>query len=225
MTAHSPMRARGTLRYRRRHRLPALALLVLLVAGAIFVWTRVFESAQDIEAATACPPPARSMPAAHTAGVPQKYDSLNRTDPVRPQEIDARILNANGQNKQATLIAEELTGFGIRKAEPGNDPLYPNYELKCHGQIRFGEAGTGAARTMSLIVPCAQLVRDDRQDASVDVALGSKFGDLTMTADAKQIIKQLRESPPPGQNGAAHPEGEASQVDSRRLNEARDVHC
>jgi hypothetical protein len=40
-------------------------------------------------------------------------------------------------------------------------------------------------------VPCAQLVRDNRQDASVDIALGSYSNDLGPTPIAKQVLTQL----------------------------------
>ena len=41
------------------------------------------------------------------------------------------------------------------------------------------------------VVPCAQLVRDNRQDASVDLALGAYSNDLAPTPAAKQVLTQL----------------------------------
>jgi hypothetical protein len=58
---------------------------------------------------------------------------------------------------------------------PANDPRFPDFDLHCYGEIRFGAAGQAAARTLSLAVPCAELVRDGRPDADVDLALGTKF--------------------------------------------------
>jgi hypothetical protein len=63
--------------------------------------------------------------------------------------------------------------------------------MRCFGQIRFGPNGEAAARTLSLVVPCAQLVRDNRQDSTVDLALGSYFTGLAPSSDATQVLAQL----------------------------------
>ena len=83
-----------------------------------------------------------------------------------------------------------------------------------------------AARTLSLIAPCAQLVRDEREDASVDFALGSRFDDIKATPEAKQILQQLENwVPQRDQQGSANQEVTPPQISKDLLAKARDVHC
>ncbi|MGW1678710.1 envelope integrity protein Cei [Saccharopolyspora sp. NPDC002376] len=228
--------ARGGRRagYRRRRPLPALLVLVCLVVAAGFLWTRVFDSVLDIEAATTCPPP--TPPTASPAGEPMpeqaplgsmlKRDALDSTNPIPPQDVQVRVLNGNGEARQATLVSSELASLGFAKGGADNDPSYVNYDLKCHGQIRFGAAGASAARTLSLITPCAQLVRDERPDASVDFALGKKFKDIKTTSEAKQVLQELENwVPQRDQQGGAHQEVSPPQISKDLLEKARDVHC
>jgi hypothetical protein len=63
--------------------------------------------------------------------------------------------------------------------------------MTCRGQIRFGANGESAARTVSLLAPCTQLVRDNRQDNTVDLAIGKNFTGVTASTQAQQALKQL----------------------------------
>ncbi|MDA3625399.1 envelope integrity protein Cei [Saccharopolyspora oryzae] len=228
--------ARGGRRagYRRRRPLPALLVLACLVVAAGFLWTRVFDSVQGIEAATTCAPP--TPPTAAPAGEPMpeqvplgtmlERDALNSTNPIPPQDVQVRVLNGNGESRQATLVGDELASLGFAKGGADNDPVYVNYDLKCHGQIRFGGAGVSAARTLSLIAPCAQLVRDERPDATIDFALGKKFKDIKTTSEAKQVLQELENwVPQRDQQGGAHQEVSPPQISKDLLEKARDVHC
>ncbi|MER7012988.1 envelope integrity protein Cei [Saccharopolyspora sp. NPDC000359] len=229
--------ARGGRRagYRRRRPLPALLVLACLVVAAGLLWTRVFDSVQDIETATTCNPPTppTAAPVADGEATEQvalgsmlKRDALDSTTPIPPQDVQVRVLNGNGESRQATLVSGELESLGFAKGGADNDPVYVNYDLKCHGQIRFGTAGAGAARTLSLIAPCAQLVRDGREDAAVDLALGSKFDDIKTTSEAKQVLQELENwVPQRDQQGGAHQEVTPPQIDKELLTKARDVHC
>lgn len=203
-------------------------MLVVLIVGAGFVWTRVFETVGNVDAATQCPMPAPAAPGAPppVTGQMQSRDALDRTSPVPPQDIQVRVLNGNGERRQAALVSEELTGLGFAPAGADNDPVYTRYDLKCHGQIRYGATGAGAARTLSLVVPCVQLVRDGRQDPSVDLALGSRFDDIRATAEAKQILQQLKNwVPQRDQQGSSHQEVSNPPIDSDLMEKARDVTC
>ena len=154
-------------------------------------------------------------------------NGLDQTSPARPQDVQVRVLNGNGESRQAALISDELTTFGFTKGGPAdNDPVYPRYDLRCHGQIRFGPAGAAGARTLSLVIPCAQLVRDERQGAGVDLALGSAFKDIKTTAEAKQVLEELRNwTPPRDQQGGARQEVRSPPINNDQLSEAREVHC
>ncbi|MER7082021.1 LytR cell envelope-related transcriptional attenuator [Saccharopolyspora kobensis] len=229
--------ARGGRRagYRRRRPLPALLVLACLVVAAGFLWTRVFDSVQDIEAATTCNPPTPPTAAPAAGEEPTEQvplgemlarDALDSTGPIPPQDVQVRVLNGNGESRQATLVSDELSSLGFAEGGADNDPVYVNYDLKCHGQIRFGGAGVSAARTLSLIAPCAQLVRDDRSDATVDFALGSKFDDIKTTSAAKQVLQELENwVPQRDQQGGANQEVTPPKIDEELLTKARDVHC
>ncbi len=204
-------------------------LLSVLIVLSGFMWTRVFETTDNVETATSCNVPGT---AGQTASVPVgamlPRDGLNGTSPLPPQDVAVRVLNGNGESRQAGLVSQELSsiGFGLG-GKADDDPVYPNYDLNCHGQIRFGGAGVSAARTLSLMVPCAQLVRDERQDARVDLSLGAEFDDIKSTSEAKQIMQELKNWVPQRdqQTGGAQQEVTPPQIDNNLLNTARDVHC
>lgn len=214
-------------RYRRRRPLPALVLLGALVLLSGLLWTRVFESVEDIETATRCnqPAPPTAAPVDGTSqsappplGKMLPRNALDNVAPVPPQQVKVRVLNGNGEVNQASLVSGVLTDLGFAEGgEPDNDPVYVNYDLNCHGQIRFGSAGAGAARTLSLIAPCAQLVHDGRTDDTIDFALGTEFNDIKSTSEAKQVMQQLK-SQSPGEDSKP-------KIDEELLAKARDVHC
>lgn len=256
------MRGRGRPRYKRRKPIPALIVLILLFGTSLFVWSKVFNTTRDLEAATACnlPGPAATAPPANGAppavgrqakgapsvnaappaaasgndappqkvGQPMARASLDRVDPVPASLTKVRVLNGNGQRGQASLVSEELTQLGFQNAaDPANDEVYPNADLKCNGQIRFGPNGAGAARTLSLIVPCAQLIRDQRQNDTVDLSLGKKFDGVKPTSDGKAALKQLDDwaQQQPAQHGGQQAQGSGPTVDNTLLAKARDVEC
>lgn len=224
----------GSSRYRRRRPLPALVLLVVLAVTAVFVWSRVLDQAGDVDAAIRCNPPG-NVPSASPDGTPAPalgtvlaHDALDRTDPVPVNEVHFRVFNASTQRNQARFVATTLVELGLQQAaEPDNDPVYPAQDMTCRGQIRFGAPGAGAARTLSLLEPCMELVRDDRQDATVDIAVGKKFSEVKPNTDARKVMDQLAawaEQQPDQQGGQVAEAGPPS-LDPANLAAARDVHC
>lgn len=220
-------------RYRRRRPLPALVLLIVLVVVSGFVWTRVLGSTETVEMATRCAPPGATSagPGSGTSvgtvtpelGRMLPRNALNGTSPIPPQDVQVHVFNSNGQSNQATLISKELSNLGFGKGgEPANDPVYSKLDLDCHAQIRFGSAGAGAARTLSLMAPCAQLVRDQRKSATVDLALGTEFEGIKTTQEAKQVLQQLKNRDGQGDRLS---DGGRSSIDRELLSQARDVHC
>lgn len=235
-TASTGQGPRGP-RYRRRRPLPALILLAVLVVLSGFVWTRVFESTESVEMATRCNVPGAEpgssearpgKPPTETAvGTMLSRSALDETTPVPPQDVSVRVVNANGKVNQATLVSEELTNLGFGQGgSPSNDSVYTEMNLKCHAQIRYGEAGAGAARTLSLIAPCAQLVRDQRSDASIDLALGSEFDGVKATQQGHRALQQLKNwaKQNRGQTGDRTQAADPG-IDPKLLSAARDVHC
>ena len=92
-------------------------------------------------------------------------------------------------------MAAQLGDLGFAEAAPpDNDPLYPDGDMECVGQLRFGPAGQGAASTLALVMPCAELVRDDRPDDTVDVAVGTGFSDVNPPRAVRDALDQLAAS-------------------------------
>lgn len=177
--------------YRRRRPWPAIVILVILATAGVVVWTHVLHQAGNSTVQASCPPPA-SAPADRPTVTPLAYTALDGVAPVAPDQVHVRTLNGTRQVGLAGRIALELRQYGFAQVgAPGNDPRYPAGDMTCFGQIRFGPNGAAEARTLSLLVPCAQLVRDDRQDATVDLALGSYSTDLAPSPEAVQVLHRL----------------------------------
>ena len=214
--------------------MPALLLILLLGSVAGMVWLTVLGSTESQGSDCPSPPP--------VAGAPPSGEVLDRTaldevPPAPPQLARLQVLNGNGHRGEASIVSAGLTDLGFRSAaEPANDPLHPTFELTCQGQIRFGAGGVPAARTLSLVVPCAELVRDLRPDDVVDLALGTDFTGLEPTAEARSVLTslvRLGQPAPPSeapQGGQAVQGGQAAAevqptIDPQQIVAARDVDC
>jgi hypothetical protein len=96
--------------------------------------------------------------------------------------------------------------------------------MECVGQVRFGPAGEGGASTVALILPCAEMVRDTREDDTVDVSVGTAFGDLNPVRAARDALDQLS-GPSAGTGDTASAPGPPPTVDPGVLAEARSRTC
>jgi LytR cell envelope-related transcriptional attenuator len=224
---------RGGQRYRKRRPLPAFLLILVLCIAATVVWLRVMSEDNEVTGAAHCAPPPTPTSAtkpgepAPTLGKPLEPNALDRTGPVAPASALVRVVNASSQRGLATLVTESLKALGFTQvADPANDAIYGD-KMACRAQIRFGAQGTAAARTISLLEPCAELIRDERQDATVDIVLGDKFDDLHPNRAAKTLIEQMNDfakQQPPTQGGLqANPPQQ--KLDSGLLASARNVKC
>lgn len=211
---------RGDEPYRRRRPLPAIAVLVVLAVAVVVVWVRVLGSDERTVTATACPPPAAPTAAADPAAAPVTPGTavdpsqLDSTPPAAPATVTVRVLNANGESGQAGTVSAQLGEYGFLPSpdgSAGNDTVYADQNLACVGQVRFGPAGVAAARTLGLVVPCAELVQDTRPDAGVDLALGTSFAELDPDPTALAVLTAL------GQDG--------TQVSEEQLTAARSTSC
>lgn len=178
-------------RYGRRRPVPALLVLVVLAIASALVWINVLHQADNSTAQARCPAGA-STPNGLPALTPLAYSALNNVTPAPPGQVRVRTLNGSTQVGFANRTDTQLQKLGfVSAAPPANDPRYPLGDMRCFGQIRFGPNGEPAARTVSLIEPCAQLVEDHRQDATVDLALGEYATDVAPTPDAQLVLAQL----------------------------------
>lgn len=186
--------------FRRRHTLPALITAGVLVAVVAITWAVALSRTSDAVLATACNLPAVGATGPDGEPVPQlgvRADGsiLRNSSPAPLWDTSVRVFNANGQSGQAAQVAAQLSDIGFAPApdnQVSNDPIYTSQNLACQGQIRYGEAGEAAANSVWLVMPCAELIRDERTDATVDVALGTLFNDLSPNADADALLKTLR---------------------------------
>ena len=174
--------------YRRRRHLPWVVLVAVLAVTAVGTWSVVLSRANGPSAAVACPPPVNGAPPGEVVEV----DALDAVPPVPPSAARVHVLNAGGQRGQANLVAAQLADLGFQEAAPPeNDPLHPNGKMECVGQLRFGPAGQGAARTLALVVPCVELVRDARTDDTVDLSVGTGFRDVDPPRAVRNALDQI----------------------------------
>lgn len=213
--------------YRKHKPLPALIVIGVLAVGAIVVWINAAVGKGDVDEAVRCDPPASPPPGVTFSTLP--HNALDDRAPVPPDKVAVKVLNASGTRGQGGITTTSLKELGFTGAgEPANDPAYENREAKCRGQIRFGENGLTAARTLSLVVPCAELVQDNRKDASVDLVTGTLFGDLRPRPEARQVLTQLADWSKAHQGGGGNEQSagaKAPVIDQTLLASARDVAC
>lgn len=202
--------------YRRRRRAPIIAVVSVLAVGAVVTWTVVLAGASGPGGPQVCPAPAAGGP----PGTLLESAALDAVPPAPPAEIPVRVLNAGGQRGQANLVAAQLGDLGFGEAEPpGNDPFFPDSDMNCVGQVRFGPAGEAGASTLSLLLPCAELVRDDRPDPSVDVSVGTGFGDVNPPRPVRDVLEALGSPSPAGEDSGDPPRP----PDPAVLSEARET--
>lgn len=171
----------------RRRRLPGLTMLAALGLVAALVWADLLQQEGDITNEVSCSPAP-----GETTATPVRYRALGDVAPLPPSQVEVRVRNSTSQSGLAARVTARLKLLGFTATPPDNDPLYPTGTMHCVGQIRFGPDGRSAARTLSLVAPCAQLVRDDRTDASVDLALGTGFISLEPNDEAREVLEHLR---------------------------------
>jgi hypothetical protein len=181
--------------FRRRNFLPGILLFVALAVVTLLVWVTALSQPPDVREATVCnaPPPAADP----TVPAPQLGDQVTRADmtdvtPAKLADTRIKVLNASGQGGQAAEVAGELRDLGFADPAAANDPIYANARLECQGQIRFGPSGRAAAAAVWLVAPCTELFQDQRSDDTVDLAIGTEFGELTHNDDIDAVLASLR---------------------------------
>jgi LytR cell envelope-related transcriptional attenuator len=172
-----------------RRRLPAIATIVVLAAAAAIVWTNLLTEDRSLTSGVSCP---QAPATAHLSPLP--YGALRDVRPSPPRKIAVLVRNSTSRHDLAARVAARLQLLGFAEsAPPDNDPVYRTDGMYCVGQIRFGPNGRAAARTVSLVAPCAQLVRDDsRTDSIVHLVVGTDFTALSPNGRARDVLRALR---------------------------------
>ncbi|MCG7597954.1 envelope integrity protein Cei [Mycobacterium sp. C3-094] len=180
--------------FRRRNFLPGALMFAALAVAAMLVWVIALSQPPDVqEVATCNPPPAPADPNAPTPTLGEQVSRSAMTDvtPAKLADTRIRVLNASGQGGQAAEVAGALRDLGFNEPEAANDPVYANGRLQCQGQIRFGPAGRAAAASLWLVAPCTELFQDQRQDDTVDLAIGTDFTELAHSDDIDAVLASL----------------------------------
>ncbi|MEV4123692.1 envelope integrity protein Cei [Nocardia sp. NPDC049707] len=207
----------------RRRNQPWLILVGVLLLICTVVWIKALTTEDSSGTAMACnsPGPATDAKSPEPAPLGQRVGQSRLTD-VEPAPLASskvRVLNANNKSGQATHIASALGDLGFAGApgqQFGNDTVYVNGDLNCTGQIRFGVNGRPAAASVQLVAPCAELIEDQRNDDTVDLVLGSVFGEsLRPSPDAEEVLKSLKNPAPGG----------SPSIDPKLLSAARVARC
>jgi len=198
----------------------------VLALGAIVVWVNAVIAKGDMDEAVRCDPAANPPPG--TVFTPVPHNALDDRAPIPPDKVAVKVLNASAVRGKGSIATTSLKELGFTgTAEPANDPAYEGRAAKCRGQIRFGENGKTAARTISLVVPCAELIQDNRKDAGVDLVTGTLIGDIQPRPETRQILTQLAEWSKAHQGGSNEQAAgtKAPVLDQTLLASARDVPC
>ena len=217
---------RGARPYRKHRPLPALALITVLGVLTAVLWLTVAMDKSSIDDEIRCEP----APAAQ-AGVtftPLPHGALRGTAPLPPAQVQAQVLNAGSVLGQAGRTTEKLGELGFTQlAKPANDPAYREQQADCHGQIRFGTNGRAAARTLSMLDPCLELVKTNRRDAGVDLVLGTEFRDLHLSNAAQKVLDKLKSWAAQHQDTAGGKQAAAAKpsIDPKLLHNARSGDC
>ncbi|WP_255375665.1 envelope integrity protein Cei [Saccharomonospora sp. CUA-673] len=218
--------------YRKHKPLPALIVVAVLGITASVIWINAVSNTVDLEEAMRCTPSAQ--PPEGVTYDPQPYDALSTTQPAPPQHVNVQVLNASGLRGEAGMTSMALEQLGFTQVQdPGNDEAFPKGEAVCHGQVRYGTNGEAAARTLRLIDPCLQLVEDGRQDATVDLAIGTGFNDVRPTSEALDVLEQLKKPDQSAEGGSeqsaggegAQANGGSSLIDQELLDKTVAEHC
>ncbi len=223
ITAGTPVDPRGR-PFRRRRYIPAVIAVVVLLVGALIVWAVALSGSGEAAVPTACnqpspvsasasAPPAPAGAPAPPSAAPTTLTGVDRQEmlqvaPAALSTFQVRVLNASAQRGAAQSVSDDLTAQGfspVPDAPYADDTLYPNQDLACYGQIRFGPAGKASAAAVWLALPCAQLVDDGRQGTSVDVALGEYYEGREQTQDAQAALEALRSADPKNPQTGADP--------------------
>lgn len=212
ITTGSPVDQKGR-PFRRRRARPAIIVAVVLLVAGLVTWIVALAGSGTAAVPTACnqPTPASVDPSASAAAVPAappaspaaapaKLTAVGRTQmievpPAALSTFQVRVLNASSQRGAAQSVSNDLTATGFNPT-PNNpyadDAVYPNHDLNCVAQIRFGPAGKAAAAAVWVAIPCAQLVDDGRTGTGVDVALGEYYESREQSQDAQAVLEALR---------------------------------
>ena len=176
----------------RRNATPALIVVTVLAVLAAAAWIFTFSLGEEDSHPTDC------NLADGASLAPASAESMLPVTPAPLAGFRVRVLNAAADRGSAQSVSEDLAQYGFRGGDPAyaDDEQYPDRDLHCVAQIRFGDDGLGSAAALWIAEPCAQLVNDGREGADVDLALGEFYRPTVPTQDAQAALEALRVAVP-----------------------------
>ncbi|KRF26392.1 LytR C-terminal domain-containing protein [Phycicoccus sp. Soil803] len=116
-----------------------------------------------------------------------------RLKPI-PSEVKVNVYNTTYKTGLAKVVADDIAGRGFKVKDVSNDPQR-TMQLGT-AVIRYGEQGDLAAALLKGHVPEAQLVKDDRLDATLDLVIGNAYTALTPTSEVPPLPARPKQPTP-----------------------------
>ena len=116
-----------------------------------------------------------------------------RLKPI-PSEVKVNVYNTTYKTGLAKTVADDIAGRGFKVKDVSNDPQR-TMQLGT-AVIRYGEQGDLAAALLMGHVPGAQLVKDDRLDATVDLVIGNAYTALTPSSEVPPLPPRPKQPTP-----------------------------
>jgi hypothetical protein len=116
-----------------------------------------------------------------------------RLKPI-PSEVTVNVYNTTYKTGLAKTVADAVKGRGFKVKEVSNDPLR-SMQMGT-AVIRYGEEGDLAAALLKGHVPDAQLVKDGRLGAGVDLVIGNAFTELTPVSQVPALPERPTQAVP-----------------------------
>ncbi|MFZ1578139.1 MAG: LytR C-terminal domain-containing protein [Nostocoides sp.] len=96
---------------------------------------------------------------------------------AKPSTVIVNVYNATDTVGLAAGVARSMRERGYEVGEIDNDPLEKS--IKGVAEIRYGDSGRAAARSVRLAVRDAKLINDKRTDETVDLVIGDGYEKLS----------------------------------------------
>ena len=116
-----------------------------------------------------------------------------RLKPI-PSEVTVNVYNTTYKTGLAKVVADELKGRGFKVKDVSNDPQ--RTMQMGTAVIRYGEEGDLAAALLQGHVPKAELVKDDRAGARIDLVIGNAYTALTPTSNVPPLPARPKQEAP-----------------------------
>lgn len=110
--------------------------------------------------------------------------------PVPRAEVALNVFNSTNRVGLAGDTADALAARGFAIGNEGNAGSQGYTAYRGTALIQFGTQGVAAAYTVAANFDTPQLVLDDREDASVDVVVGTEYGGLIAAADVALVADE-----------------------------------